>query len=270
MSSPHDQAGFRGSPAWRQKRGKAVFREGSVIHRPSGPWTPTIHSLLRHLESVGFTGAPRVVGSGFDQDGLETLTFIDGEIVHPGPWTLDGVIGVGRLLRGVHDATSSYLPPGNPVWAPWFGRDLGGRARIIGHCDMGPWNIVARAGKPIALIDWEYAGPVDPLVDLAQACWLNAQLHSDDVAERQGLPPLADRARQLRAIVDAYGLTARQRDGFLDTIIEFAVHSVAAEADEFEIEPGTTDTLGLWGMAWRSRAAAWMLRHRSTLNNALA
>jgi hypothetical protein len=123
---------------------------------------------------------------------------------------------------------------------------------------------------PVALIDWEFAGPVDPVIDLAQACWLNAKLHSDDVAAREGLPPLGDRARQLRAIVDGYGLTAGQRQGFVDIIIDFAIHSVAAEADEFGIGPDTNEPAGLWGMAWRARAAAWMLRNSSTLQNALA
>ena len=34
-----------------------------------------MHALLRHLEEAGFTGAPRLVDSGLDQDGRETLTF---------------------------------------------------------------------------------------------------------------------------------------------------------------------------------------------------
>mgnify|MGYP000462372643 CR=1 FL=1 len=59
---------------------------------------------------------------------------------------------------------------------------------------------------PYALIDWEYAGPVDPLVELAQACWLNAKLHDDVVAEIEGLPSLAEHAQQLRAILDGYEL----------------------------------------------------------------
>ncbi len=256
--------------AWDNVRGKEVLREGNVIHRRTGPWASTVHSLLRHLEAVGFAGAPKVVNPGFDAQGIETLTFIEGQFMHPGPWTLEGAAGVGRLLRDLHDATASFRPPTDATWHSWFGRDLGSRTRVIGHCDAGAWNIVARDGLPVALIDWEFAGPVDPLVDLAQACWLNAKLHSDDVAERESLPSLANRARQLRAIVDGYGLTARQRRGFVDRIIEFAVHSTAAEADEFSIGPDTTALAGLWGMAWRARAAAWMLRHRSTLQNALA
>jgi aminoglycoside phosphotransferase (APT) family kinase protein len=52
-----------------------------------------------------------------------------------------------------------------------------------------PWNIVARDGMPVALIDWEFAGPVDPLVELAQAAWLNAKLHDDLVAQIAGITP---------------------------------------------------------------------------------
>jgi hypothetical protein len=30
-----------------------VERIGNTVHRPVGPWTPAVHDLLRHLESVG-------------------------------------------------------------------------------------------------------------------------------------------------------------------------------------------------------------------------
>jgi len=30
---------------------------------------------------------------------------------------------------------------------------------VYGHGDVGPWNIVARDGIPIAFVDWEFAGP---------------------------------------------------------------------------------------------------------------
>ena len=93
------------------------------------------------------------------------------------------------------------------------GVTLGDGARIIGHCDTGPWNIIAREGRPVALIDWEEAGPVDPLVELAQTCWLNAQLYDDDIAARDELGDAAARARDLRAIVDGYGLARARRDG---------------------------------------------------------
>ncbi|HYN93580.1 MAG TPA: phosphotransferase [Pilimelia sp.] len=248
-----------------------VHRRGQVALRDTGGWTPAVHTLLRHLERVGFAAAPRLVGSGLDPDGRETLTYIEGEFTQPGPWSLAGAAGVGQLLRGLHEATASYEPPPGAVWFPWHGRGLGGPARVIGHCDTAPWNIVARGGMPVALIDWEFAGPVDPLVELAQACWLNAKLHDDTVAAREGLPPLAERARQLRAIVDGYGLPANQRQGFVDRMVEYVVSDTAFEADDAGVTPDTVShPTALWAMAWRARAGAWLVRHRRTLQNALA
>jgi thiamine kinase-like enzyme len=79
---------------------------------------------------------------------------------------------------------------------------------IIGHCDAAPWNVVSRHGKPIALIDWEAAGPVDRLTEIAMVAWNNAQLYDDDVAKMNGLPEAAHRMRQVRILADAYGLPA--------------------------------------------------------------
>jgi hypothetical protein len=248
-----------------------VHRRGDVVIRDTGPWTPAVHALLRHLEEVGFTAAPRLVGAGLDQDGREMLTFIDGEFIQPGPWGLDGAAMLGALLRDLHQATRTFCPRPDAVWFPWHGRDLGGNRKVIGHCDVAPWNIVARDGLPVALIDWETAGPVDPLVELAQLCWLNAKLHDDIVAEREHLPAAADRARLLAAIVDGYGLAAFGRRGFLDQIIQFAICDTAWEADDATITPDTTaHPIALWAMAWRARSAAWMIRNRRVLEAALA
>jgi hypothetical protein len=77
--------------------------------------------------------------------------------------------------------------------------------------------------------------------------------------------------------VDSYGLSARHRRGFVDRIIEFVVHDTAEQADEAGVTPDTldlkVDELGfnpLWALAWRARAAAWIVRHRRTLQNALS
>jgi hypothetical protein len=251
----------------------AVYRSGDVIVRDSGAWTPTVHALLRHLETVGFDGAPRVVGSGFDPVGRETLTFIQGDFIHPGPWTLEGAASVGVLLRQLHRATAAFQIPADAVWYPWFGRGLG-VASVIGHCDVAPWNIVARDRRAVALIDWDRAGPVDPLTELAQACWLNAKLHDDVVAVREGLPSVEERARHLRAIVDGYCLSAADRSGFVDRIVEFTVHDAADEADLAHITAATLadqlDAQVPWALAWRIRAAAWQLRKREVLERALA
>jgi hypothetical protein len=249
----------------------AVHRQGSVVLRGTGPWTPAVHALLRHLEQVGFAAAPRLVASGYAADGREQLTFIEGTVANPGPWSLEGTVAVAGLLRQLHDATATFEPPSGATWFAWHGRPLGGPDRVIGHCDLAPWNIIARDGLPVGFIDWEFAGPVDPLVELAQVCWLNAKLHDDIVAEREGLPPATHRAQQLRAMVDAYGLSATQRRNFVDRIVEFIVSETAWEADDAAVTPDlTSHPIALWAMAWRARSAAWLLRNRRVFDNALA
>ena len=71
-----------------------VFRRGDVVVRDAGAWTRTVHTLLRHLEERNFP-APRVVGSGFDEDGRETLTYIGGETGWEGSMSSEGGGAIG-------------------------------------------------------------------------------------------------------------------------------------------------------------------------------
>ncbi len=254
---------------------KASVRTG-IVYRTAGPWSATVLAFLRHLEQAGFTGAPRVIGSGFAPDGREMVSYIDGSSPQPFAWAEEHVSEVGRLLRDLHAAAASFVPAPDTAWRPWFGRELPGQRPVFGHCDPGPWNIIARGGRPVALIDFEYAGPVDAIWDLAQAAWLNAQLHDDDVAERCGLPAAADRARQLRLILDGYGLARRDRDDFTDKMITFAVHDARDQAVQTGITEETTSAVtsggypSAWAVTWRTRSASWMLTHRTMLQRAIA
>lgn len=233
-------------------------------------------ALLRHLAAVGYRGAPQPVGDGIAPDGREAVTYIVGSSPHPGAWDDTALPAIGELLRELHNATASFVPPVGAVWKPWFARELRGDHPVIGHCDTGPWNIVAQDGMPVALIDWEFAGPIDALWELAEATWLNAQLHDDDIAERCGLPDAGRRAAQARMLVDGYRLAASDRVGLVDKLIAIAVHSARAEAVTAEVHPGSTravDSDGypvLWAVAWRARSASWMIRHRELLERALA
>src|SRR6266571_8458103 len=65
----------------------AVFRDAGTVRRPAAASSPAVLALLRHLEAVGFPGSPRVVDSGYDEDGNEVLTYVEGEFVHPHAWT---------------------------------------------------------------------------------------------------------------------------------------------------------------------------------------
>jgi hypothetical protein len=249
-----------------------VHRIGQLIVRSSGAWSPSVHALLRHLEAVGFDGAPRVIGDGFDLEGREVLSYIEGDFVHPHAWSDDGIVALGQLLRRFHDATASFLPPTEANWQPWFTRSERPDA-IFGHGDLGPWNIVARDGLPVGFIDWEFAGPVDRLAEVAQAAWLNAQLHDDGIAARNQLPSAEDRARQLGLFADAYGLGSPERAELVTRMVEHAVHDAANELTDrgglkfAKIPTGPSD-VG-WAVAWRVRSAAWLVRNRHLLESAL-
>jgi hypothetical protein len=254
-----------------------IVRIGETLRRPAGPGTPAVHALLRHLESMGFTGSPRVVGDGYDREGRQVLTYVEGASIHPHAWSDEGVWHVGRLLRGLHDATARFRPPPDAVWPPWFFRSED-PAAIIGHGDTGPWNIVAGDGLPVGFIDWEFAGPVDRRDEIAATGWWNAQLHDDDVAELNGLPDAETRAAQLRRFVDGYGLATADRAGLVTHMIEYAIRDCAKEAiapvtsggaPPAPITPESTDPLPLWALAWRAGSAAWMLRHRPLLERAI-
>jgi hypothetical protein len=252
-----------------------VTRDGDIVRRSAKPQSATVISLLQHLATVGFDAAPRPIGSGFGPDGREQLTFVEGESPQPSPWSDDAVHGVGQLLRELHEATATFVPPPDAVWSTWFARGMAGALPVIGHGDLGPWNILAVDATPVAFIDWDNAGPVDAVVELAQIAWLNAQLHDDDVGALNNLASPTDRARQLAVIVDGYRLERADRAGFVDTMIEFALRSARQEALDANIGPETPSPGAdayplLWAVSWRARAAAWMLDHRALLGRAIS
>jgi hypothetical protein len=48
------------------------------VRRSTGPWTPAVHALLRHLKTTSFDGAPRVLG--IDAQRREVLTYVPGHV----------------------------------------------------------------------------------------------------------------------------------------------------------------------------------------------
>jgi hypothetical protein len=251
-----------------------VTRERDVVRRSPKPQSATVMALLDHLSQVGFDAAPRPVGSGFSPDGREQLAYIEGESPQPGPWSDDAAHKIGQILRALHKATATFSVPDDAVWVPWFARLMSTERIVIGHGDLGPWNILAVEDRPVAFIDWDNAGPVDARVELAHVAWLNAQLHDDDVGALNNLASPEDRVRQLGLIVDAYGLEGSERDGFVDVMIELALRSARQEAVDADVgpdssSPGEDGFPLLWAVTWRTRAAVWMLDHRSLLQRAL-
>lgn len=136
----------------------SVVRVGATVRRPAGPWTPAVHATLRHLERRGFP-APRALG--FDAQGREMLTFVDGTVVWPDHVELvatdDALAAVARTIRSYHDAVDGFAVAGHP-WSD-RGRDPTGSTEVLCHNDLGPWNLVHGPAGGWTFIDWDLVAP---------------------------------------------------------------------------------------------------------------
>jgi hypothetical protein len=101
---------------------RRVVRVGDTVRRPMYPSSPSVHLLLQHLESVGFSSAPRLLG--IDEEGREVLSFVEGVAGAEGSrgpgfgahvWAMvvpdDGLARFARLLRDYHEAVAGCEPP---------------------------------------------------------------------------------------------------------------------------------------------------------------
>jgi hypothetical protein len=183
-----------------------VVRIGDTVRRQTGPWSEAVHALLRHLEAAGFAGAPRFLG--LDDRGREILTFLPGEVGHdPRPewmWSDDVLDAVARLLRRYHDATVGFVPPAGAYWRMVYPDPT--RHEVVCHNDVAPYNLVFRERQPVALFDFDFAGPGPRVWDLAYAAYRFVPLSNEPDVRALGLADPARQDRRLRRFVDAYGL----------------------------------------------------------------
>ena len=194
-----------------------IVRRGERLLRPMGPWSPAVHEYLRHLETAGFEGSPRMLGI---EGNREVLTFLEGDVANDPRWepghgfllppyarTARALHGAGRLIRALHDASAGFRPAVTTYrFSPHPPKD----GEIVSHGDLGPWNTVYRQGRPAAFIDWDGAQPVDPLVELAEAASRFVPLEPPHRLREAGFDPIPDLPIRLRIFVDAYGLPHRE------------------------------------------------------------
>jgi hypothetical protein len=193
-------------PGGLANRGQVV-RVGETVRRPQRRTSPAAHALLRHLEDVGFDGAPRFLG--IDAQGREVLSYIPGDTaVAPYPdWVLtDAALGsVAALVRAYHRAVAGFDPSPHP-WPSALPEPFAGE--IVSHNDLNLDNVVFRDGRAVALLDFDLAGPGSRLWDVACAARLWAPLRPDESVHdsRQGRG-----FERLRLFVDGYGLDDADR-----------------------------------------------------------
>ncbi len=243
-----------------------VVRVGDTVRRTMLPWSPSVHLLLQHLESLGFVAAPRFLG--IDDEGREVLSYVDGICGADGSngpgagahvWAMvvpdDGLVRFAQLLREYHEAVASFVPPEDAQWA--IGSGAPALGELICHNDIGPWNVVWRDSAPVSFIDWDYASPAPSIDDVAYALWWSVPFASDDECltwRRFSDPP--NRQHRIEVFAAAYGLTtvdglvdaviARQRK-FRATVVEHAERGIPS--DVAAVADGYLDTVDGW-IAW--------------------
>lgn len=172
-----------------------AVRVGDTVRRPTGPWTPAVHALLRHLEGTGLDGVPRVLG--IDDAGREILSFLPGRSVDVDEEIVsDDLLTAGvSWLRRFHNAVRTYRPS-QPV--EWRGgqRTLDGD-EIICHHDPGAYNWIVSGDRLVGVIDWDMAGPGHGIDDLAFMAWNSVPLYRPI--------PIGDAARRVRTMAETYG-----------------------------------------------------------------
>lgn len=191
----------------------SVMRVGSTVRRPVRDWTPAVHALLRHLEAVGYSAAPRVIG--IDEQGREILTYIAGQDGRDarcyGEFAL---MRVAAMINELHQALASFKPPMN---SRWRSDSRAPEGNLICHNDLSPANTIYRDGKPQAFIDWDFATPTTRMWDLAYAVRTFVPLYRREDCLHLGYS-VDQRTDRLRLFCDAYGMDAQLRADLLPAI----------------------------------------------------
>lgn len=244
-----------------------VIRIGDTVRRPMRPASAATHALLRHLETVGFGGAPRFLG--VDERGREVLSYIEGEaVVPPYPrWAMTdtALVSVASLLRDYHDATLGFRADRH-VWSDAVPRRYR-RAGVTSHNDPNLDNIVFRDGRAVAMIDFDLASPGSRAWDVACAARLWSPLRSDvDIKDaRRGAG-----VERFRRFVDAYGLEGEERALVIDAVP--ATHDWCYAIVRDGAESGVEGFVDYWWHGGADRAArtrAWYTDSGALLRESL-
>jgi phosphotransferase family enzyme len=167
-----------------------AVRVGDTVRRATGPWTPAVHALLRHV-AARVPHVPSVLG--FDDRGREVLTYLPGRVVDIDTEILTGaqIASVARWTRVFHTAVAGFRHDGPwryfPVPSP----------TLVGHNDIAPYNVCFDGDELVGVFDWDMAGPTTPLAELAFIAWNCVPLWRD-IGPRRA----ADR---LTIIASSYG-----------------------------------------------------------------
>jgi hypothetical protein len=172
------------------------------VRRAAGPWTDTIHALLRHVRARGVTEVPEPLGR--DGSGREVLSFVAGDVHHyPMPdWMWDDavLVAAAAFLRRYHDATVDFRPPADGCWR----MPARAPAEVVCHNDFAPYNLVFRGRALAGAIDFDTASPGPRAWDLAYLAYRLVPLTAPGNPDAPATPE-AERDRRLDLLCATYG-----------------------------------------------------------------
>jgi Ser/Thr protein kinase RdoA (MazF antagonist) len=154
-------------------------RVGDTVRRAAGPWTPTIHALLRHLRASGLSMVPEPLG--IDEQGREIISLLPGPVA----------------TYPLADYVLAERP--DAVWQ-WQAHEP---AEVICHNDFAPYNLMFEDGEPTGVIDFDLASPGPRVWDMAYTAYRFVPLtapENPDVAH----PGDAEMQRRLSVFTSAY------------------------------------------------------------------
>jgi Phosphotransferase enzyme family len=245
--------------------GGQVVRVGDTVRRPWRDHTESVHAFLDHLAGVGFIGAPRVLGC--DPRGREVLSWLDGDVgIPPFPdWVADEelLLGVADLQRSMHAAAQGFTPPPGAVWdtanLPPAAPDA-----IVCHNDLCVENVVVCGRTVVGFIDFDFAAPADPLLDIAIAArhWMPVRDRAD-IADARGELDLVARFHRFTDVHELDRPARATVVGHLGDYLDRALVSMRARA-----EGGNESYRQVWAQGYplqNRRSRQWLDTHADAL-----
>ncbi|MFI5555363.1 aminoglycoside phosphotransferase family protein [Streptomyces sp. NPDC051738] len=160
-------------------------------------------------------------------------------------------MAAGTLLRSLHEATrGSRLAADHPV---------------VCHHDPGPNNAVFHQVRPKAFIDFDTAGPGDPLEDLGYMAWTWC------ISSKPQGPPAPEQAIQVRTLADAYGLDGSARGSLVDAILDRQTRNALWWRQHLDApQPRVADNEQVMArIAWSRREHDYTIANRALFASAL-
>lgn len=246
--------------------GGAVVRVGNTVRRPRRAHTDSVNAFLTHLHAHGYTFVPEPLGT--DGRGRDVVSWIDGDVaIPPFPDWVAGdelLVSVATLQRRMHAGARSFREPEEAVWDRLNLPDPPPDA-IVCHNDLCVENVVVSGGRATGFIDFDFASPNDPLIDIAIACrhWVPFKEPSDIGDARAGLDLIA----RFHTFCDVHELTAAQRSHVVShagRYLDKAMVSMKARADA-----GQPLYLEVWNAGYPAqnrRSREWLDAHHGALS----